>query len=74
MKGFEKIVFNVAKFLLHKLGFEFVALRSKDGNVLVEGDTKLIRYTDYDGYLWGKEQLKRLSTKTNGWAEHSVYR
>lgn len=63
MKRSEKIVFNIAKNLLHKLGFKFVAVRERDGNVLIEGDTKLIRYTDVDGYLWSKEQLRRINRK-----------
>lgn len=60
MKTKEKFLFNTAKYILHKLGFKFVAVRDRGGEVLIEGDVKLIRYTDTDGYLWGKEQLRRL--------------
>lgn len=54
-----KLKFKIAKWLLHSDGFQFVALKAKDGNVWIDGDNKVMSYLDIDGYFWNKEKLKR---------------
>lgn len=51
--------FKLAKWLLHSDGFQFAALKAKDGNVWIDGDIKVIRYLDTLGYFGNKEPLKR---------------
>ena len=54
-----KLKFRLAKWLLNSDGFEVVALKSKDGNLFIEGDTRAIRYMDINGYFWNKQPLRR---------------
>jgi hypothetical protein len=50
---------KLAKWLLHSDGFQFAAVKEKDGNIWIEGDIKVMRYLDTDGYFWNKSTLKR---------------
>lgn len=50
---------KLAKWLLHSDGFKFAAVKEEDGNIWIEGDIKVMRYLDTDGYFWSKETLKR---------------
>ena len=46
--------FKIAKWLLHSDGFQFAALKTKGGDVWIEGDVKVIRYLDTLGYFGSK--------------------
>lgn len=54
-----KLKFKLAKWLLNSDGFEFAALKAKDGNIWIEGDIKVIRHLDTDRYFWGREPVKK---------------
>lgn len=54
-----RLKFRLAKWLLHSDGFRFAAIKAKEGNIWIDGDIDLLRYTDTTGYLWKKEPLKR---------------
>jgi hypothetical protein len=47
-----KLKFRLATWLLHSDGFQFTALKEKNGNVWVEGDNSVIKYLDIPGYFW----------------------
>lgn len=51
--------FKIAKWLLHSDGFQFAAVKTKGGDVWIEGDVKVIRYLDTLGYFGSKEPMKR---------------
>ena len=51
-----KLKFRIAKWLLHSAGFHFAALKAENGNVWIDGDLKVIRYLDTDGYFWNKKR------------------
>jgi len=51
-----KLKFRIAKWLLHSDGFQFAALKAENGNVWIDGDLKVIRYLDTDGYFWNKKR------------------
>lgn len=51
-----KLKFKLAKWLLHSDGFTFAAIKSKNGNVFIEGDIDLIRCIDTRTYFFGKKK------------------
>lgn len=55
MKALNKLKLKLATYLLHSEGFQFAALKAKDGVVEIEGDVQLIRYIDTAGYFWKRE-------------------
>lgn len=49
-----KLKLRIANWLLHSAGYQWAAVKQKDGEVWIDGDTVLIRHIDTDRYLWGK--------------------
>ena len=47
------------KWLSNKFGFKIVMVKTGSGNIQIEGDKDLLRYTDVVGYTFKKEPLKR---------------
>ena len=41
------------------MGFKIVMVRIGNGNIDIEGDKELMRYTDISGYTFKKEPIKR---------------
>jgi hypothetical protein len=52
----EKIKLRLAKWLLNSCNYKFMAIKEEDGNIWVDGDIKVMRYMDIDGYLLNKKK------------------
>ena len=50
---------KLIKWISNKLGFKIVMVRIGNGNIDIEGDKELMRYTDISGYTFKKEPIKR---------------
>jgi len=48
------------KWLSNQLGYKLIMIRAKGGNIDIEGNSELLRYTDTSGYLLKKEPLSRI--------------
>jgi len=55
----KKLQLKLAKWLLKRLDYKFVAVRAANGNTDIEGDRFLLQYVDVVGYLFNKHPLKR---------------
>ncbi len=68
MKGLQ---LKLAKWLLKRLDYKFVAVRASNGNTDIEGDRFLLQYVDVVGYLFNKLPMTR-STDIE-WEAPSVF-
>lgn len=55
----KKLQLKLAKWLLKRLDYKFVAIKAAKGNTDIEGDKELLMYVDTLGYLTKKEPLRR---------------
>ena len=56
MKGLQ---LKLAKWLLKRLDYKFVAVRASNGSTDIEGDRFLLQYVDVVGYLFNKLPMTR---------------
>ncbi len=54
-----KYIIKFIKYLSHQLGFKIAMIKFTKGEITIEGDKELLRYTDISGYTFKKEPLKR---------------
>ena len=55
----KRLQFRLAKWLLKRLDYKFVAVKAANGNTDIEGDKELLVYVDMTGFLFKKEPLWR---------------
>jgi len=55
----KRLQFRLAKWLLKRLDYKFVAVKAANGNTDIEGDKELLVYVDMTGFLFKKEPLRR---------------
>ena len=55
----KRLQLKLAKWLLKRLGYKFVAVKAANGNTDIEGDRFLLQYVDVIGYLFNKHPMTR---------------
>ena len=51
----KKILYKLAKAILNKQGYKIVLIKVQNGHIHIDGDKELLKYTDTEGFLFGKE-------------------
>jgi hypothetical protein len=59
IKKLKRLQVLCLKYLANLYGYKIVMIKIGDGEVTIEGDKELLKYTDISGYTFKKEQLKR---------------
>jgi len=51
----KKVLYKIAKVILNKQGYKIVLIKVQNGHIHIDGDKELLKYTDTEGFLFGKE-------------------
>lgn len=55
----KRLQLRLAKWLLKRLDYKFIAVKAAIGHTDIEGDRELLVYVDMMGFLFKKEPLRR---------------
>jgi hypothetical protein len=59
IKKIKRLAALSIKFVANHYGYKIVMVKMGNGEVTIEGDKELLKYTDISGYTFKKEPLKR---------------
>jgi hypothetical protein len=59
----KKVLYKIAKAILNKQGYKMVLIKVQNGHIHIDGDKELLKYTDKEGFLFGKEPYIQRSLK-----------